>query len=250
MKNLGDRMKSNYENAYRFKLTRRTPVIIRLDGKAFHTLTRGCKRPFDDNLHTAMVQTMSVLCEHIQGVKCAYTQSDEISLLLLDTDTLDTGAWFDNNLQKLVSVSASMASVYFNMFWRQTKFNYGFFDSRAFNVPTEEVKNYFIWRQKDWERNSLQMLAQSEFSHKELHKKNKEAMHEMLHEKGINWADLEPRWKNGTFIFRDKSKWKALTNLVLTRDERPVVGSLFDYILWHRDKQPEHLQMDVFKLET
>lgn len=249
MKTLGQRMKENYENAYRIKLTRRTPVIIRLDGKAFHTLTRGCQKPFDEHFQKSMIKTMSILCEKIQGVKCAYHQSDEISLLLCDFDRLDSGAWFDYNLQKLVSVSASMASTYFNIYWRENKFNYGFFDSRAFNIPMEEIKNYFIWRQKDWERNSLQMVAQSQFSQKELHKKNKSDMHEMLNEKGINWADLEGKWKNGTFLFRDGRDWKALTNLVLTRDERPVIGNVFEYILWNKDKQPEHLQIDVFKLE-
>lgn len=243
MKNLGDRMKRNYEDAYRIKLTRRTPVIIRLDGKAFHTLTRGCDKPFDENFNGAMFITMKKLCEEIQGVKCAYHQSDEISLLLLDYDRLDTEAWFGNNLQKIVSISASIASLAFsNAYMRE-----GIFDSRAFNIPENEVKNYFIWRQKDWERNSLQMLSQSHFSHNELHKKNKSDMHEMLHTKGVNWADLQPKWKNGTFLFKDDREWKPLSSLVLTRDERPVVGNLFDYIIWHRDKA--QFPVDVFEIE-
>jgi len=240
---LGNRMKSNYEDTYRFKLTRRTPVIIRLDGKAFHTLTRGCDKPFDEIFQWSMVETMRKLCEEVQGVKCAYTQSDEISLLLFDFDRLDTQAWFDYNLQKIVSVSASIATLAFSNAYNKQ----GIFDARAFNIPKEEVKNYFIWRQKDWERNSLQMLAQSHFSQKQLNKKNKADMHEMLHEKNVNWADLEGKWKNGSFMFRDMREWKVLENLILIKDERPVVGNLFDYLLWHRQENDD---IDVFSIET
>jgi tRNA(His) 5'-end guanylyltransferase len=250
---LGNRMKQNYEDVYRFKLTRRTPVIVRLDGKAFHTLTRGCDKPFDDIFQFSMIETMRKLCEEIQGVKCAYTQSDEISLLLIDFDRLDTHAWFDYNLQKIVSVSASIASVGFSNAYCKT----GIFDARAFNIPKDDVKNYFIWRQKDWERNSLQMLAQSHYSQKQLHKKNKADMHEMLYEKDVNWADLEPRCKNGTFMFRDKtivdgkvidSEWDTLDNLVLVNDDRPVIGSVFDYLVWY-DNINELNHIDVFSIE-
>ena len=246
---LGNRMKDNYENAYRIKLTKRTPVIIRLDGKAFHSLTKDCEKPFDVHFNRSMFKTMEFLCQEIQGVKCAYTQSDEISLLLTDFDNLETQPWFDYNLQKIVSISSSIATYGFNVFWReQHGWSYGVFDSRAFNIPKSEVKNYFIWRQKDWERNSLQMLAQAHYSHKELHKKNKSDMHEMLHEKGINWADLEPKWKNGTFLFKDDRDWKPLSNLILTSDERAVIGNLFDYLLWHRDDSV--YDIDIFNIES
>jgi len=245
MKNeLGTRMKENYENAYRIKLTRRTPVIIRLDGKAFHTLTRKCDKPFDEFLYDAMFETMKTLCQEIQGVKCAYMQSDEISLLLTDFDTIRTGAWFDYNLQKIVSISAAIASVEFSRVFCER----GLFDSRAFNIPKDEVKNYFIWRQLDWIRNSVSMLAQAHYSHRELLNKNQEDMHEMLHWKEINWADLDSKWKNGTFLFRDDREWKPLTNLILTRDERPVIGHVFDYLVWDKDKfigEP----IDVFSIE-
>ena len=154
MKNhLGNRMKENYENTYRIKLTRRTPVIIRVDGKAFHTLTRKCKKPFDGDFYDSMYTAMYNLCMEIQGAKCAYMQSDEISVLVTDFDRLDTQAWFDYNLQKIVSISASIASTVFSLNFRDGQY-LGLFDSRAFNIPKSEVKNYFIWRQKDWERNS------------------------------------------------------------------------------------------------
>lgn len=245
MKNeLGSRMKENYENAYRIKLTRRTPVIIRLDGKAFHTLTRGCDKPFDENFNKAMFMTMKTLCEEIQGVKCAYTQSDEISLLLTDFDTIRTGAWFDYNLQKIVSVSASIASLAFSDAFMKK----GIFDSRAFNIPKDEVKNYFIWRQLDWIRNSVSMLAQAHYSHRELLNKNQADMHEMLHWKEINWADLADHWKNGTFLFKWESGWERLDNLILTRDERPVIGHVFDYLVWDKDKFSGD-PIDVFAIE-
>ncbi len=198
---IGDRMKENYENRYRIKLTRRMPVIIRLDGKTFHSLTHACKKPFDEKFSNAMINTASYLCHEIQGAKCAYVQSDEISLLLTDFDTLTTEAWFDYNLQKMASVSAGMASSFFTLEWTLI----AVFDSRIFNIPREEVCNYFIWRQKDWERNSIQMLAQAHFSHKHLHKKSNSDMHEMLHEKNVNWTKLDGKWKNGWFIHKEEA---------------------------------------------
>ncbi|MGD9158306.1 MAG: tRNA(His) guanylyltransferase Thg1 family protein [Desulfobacteraceae bacterium] len=138
MNSLGERMKENYEFRSRIKLARRIPVIIRLDGKAFHTLTRKCEKPFDDLFRNVMEETALALCREIQGVKCAYTQSDEISLLLTDFDRLGTEAWFDYNLQKITSVSAGIASVCFSKLWAEAE---GIFDSRAFNAPKEEVCN-------------------------------------------------------------------------------------------------------------
>ena len=220
---LGNRMKDNYENRFRYQLTRRIPVIIRVDGKAFHTLTQGCE-PFDKRLTDTMTATALHLCEEIQGVKCAYKQSDEISLLLTDYDLITTQAWFDYNLQKVVSISASMAAVKFTELWGK----HALFDSRAFNIPVDEVANYFIWRQKDWLRNSVAMLAQSHFSSNQLHGKSQADMHEMLRGVGVNWDDLEPRFKNGTFIHKvlwdcDKDdnpiyEWRVKENTIFTQD--------------------------------
>jgi tRNA(His) 5'-end guanylyltransferase len=192
---LGNRIKSNYENRCKTFLIHRMPVIIRLDGKAFHTFTRGCTKPFDENLSLCMTTTALKLCNEIQGCKCAYVQSDEISLLLTDFDKLTTDAWFDYNVQKMVSVSAAIASVGFsNTYSKVQELNdvvyyqgsyshhtYAYFDSRAFNIPREEVCNYFVWRQKDWLRNSIQMLAQAHFSHKELQNCNTSQLNEMFH---------------------------------------------------------------------
>lgn len=232
---LGDRMKG-YENISRIYLTRRTPVIIRIDGKAFHSFTRGFAKPFDDILIKSMQDTSKYLCENIMGCKLAYTQSDEISLLLVDYEKLGTQAWFDNNLQKMVSVAASMATMAFNKFfmrevleeefeWKagftpqsvmiqerhqkyidnlKTAINKGaMFDARAFILPKEEVNNYFIWRQQDATRNSIQMVAQNNFSHKELQGKSCNALQDMLHEqKGINWNDYPTVYKRGSCIVK------------------------------------------------
>jgi tRNA(His) 5'-end guanylyltransferase len=216
---LGNRMKENYEYSCQSKLLRRVPVIIRLDGKAFHTFTKNCIKPFDDFLREAMEQTTIKLCKEIQGAKCGYVQSDEISILLTDFDRLNTNAWFDYNIQKIVSISASMTSTKFNAFYN-TGSNLALFDSRAFNIPKEETCNYFIWRQQDWIRNSLQMLAREYYSHKELYQKKTSDIHEMLHEKNINWNNIADKWKNGSFIFYHNHdlKWKIRHDIIFTQD--------------------------------
>lgn len=224
---LGDRMKNNYENISRYYLTRRTPVIIRIDGKAFHTFTRGFKKPFDDILVKSMQETMKYLCENIQGCVLGYTQSDEISLVLTDYTELTTDAWFGNNLQKMCSVSASMATLAFNKAFNDNIVKYidgrldagrgitddlteytkilinarnkgAMFDSRAFSIPKEEVCNYFIFRQQDATRNSIQSVGQANFSDKELHKKSTKDIQDMLMtQKGINWNDYAATLKRG-----------------------------------------------------
>lgn len=198
MDTLGDRMKNNYENVSRYYLTRRTPVIIRVDGKAFHTFTASMEKPFCNYFIEAMTYTAQYMVSQIQGAKVAYVQSDEISILVTDYETLETDAWFGYNKSKMESISASMATVAFNKFYIDSN---AMFDARSFNIPKEEVVNYFVWRGKDWERNSLSMLARYYYSAKELHGKNREAQHQMLYEKGVNWALLEDKLKNGTFIF-------------------------------------------------
>jgi len=205
MEDLGDRIKNNYENRDKHYLTRRMPVIMRIDGCAFHTFTKNFKRPFDIDLINSMVNATVKASERIQGFKCAFVQSDEISILLTDYDSLETSAWFDYNQSKLESVTASMITAHFQnpeLYQQYTKL-LPYFDCRAFNIPREEVVNYFLWRGLDWKRNSLNMYCQSFFSHKELENKNQVDKHDMLHVIGKNWADLPSVVKNGTFVFRD-----------------------------------------------
>jgi tRNA(His) 5'-end guanylyltransferase len=190
---LGGRMKEYYEGVYKIKLPLRMPVIIRLDGKAFHTLTSSFQKPFDETLIYWMNETAKYLCENIQGAQVAYVQSDEISILVHGYKKFNTQPWFSNEIQKMVSISAGIASALFS----QLSHRIAVFDSRVFVIPPEEVCNYFIWRQKDWERNSIQMLAQSLYSHKELHKKDTKEMQEMCFQKGRNWNDLSIPLKRG-----------------------------------------------------
>ena len=219
---LGDRMKENYENRSKTYLTRRTPCIIRLDGKAFHSFTRGFQKPYDEIFHTAMNSTLQYLCKNIQGCKFGYTQSDEISLLLTDYNTLTTDAWFDYSVQKMCSVAASMATLAFNRaLSEEVKARAGFdlydrlldtyckaidkgamFDARCFNIPESEILNCFIWRQEDATRNAIQMLGQTHFSHGELHKKNTDMIQEMLWQKGINFNDMPIEFKRGVCCYK------------------------------------------------
>ncbi len=207
---LGDRMKANYEDRARHYLTRRMPVIVRLDGKAFHTLTRGMDKPFDAAFMNAMCLAAWDVADEMQGCKAVYVQSDEASFLLTDYDSLTTGAWFDYNQQKIVSVAASLMSVRFSA----RKGCQAVFDGRAFNLPREEVSNYFLWRSRDWHRNSVEMYARAFFSQAQLHGKRQPDMHEMLHGVGKNWAtDLDGRTRNGAFVVRahpgERSAWET-----------------------------------------
>lgn len=223
---LGDRMKNNYENVNRFYLTRRMPIVIRMDMKAGHTFTKGMKKPFDDIFVKAMQETMKYLCENIQGCVLGYTQSDEISLVLVDYAELTTDAWFGNNLQKMCSVSASMTTLAFNKAFtrnisKQSKRLYtehleekdasyieslkiamnkgAMFDSRVFTIPKEEVCNYMIWRQQDATRNSIQSVGQANFSQKELNGQSCNNIQDMLMtQKGINWNDYATTLKRGS----------------------------------------------------
>lgn len=201
MLSLGERIKG-YERASAHQLTPNSSVIIRVDGRAFHTYTRGMNRPFDQHLMDSMVLAAEQTAAEMQGFKLGYTQSDEATFLLTDFDRHDTLGWFGYDLSKLISISASLFTMYFNR--RHIVKQTAVFDSRAFVVPELDVPNTFVWRQKDWERNSLQMLARSHFSHKELLGKNRTQMHDMLHRVGVNWAtDLTAQQKNGTFVLRD-----------------------------------------------
>lgn len=201
----GDRMKE-YEGAYRFKMTKRLPVLIRIDGTHFHTYTRGCNKPFDEDLAHAFWQTCKYLAENIMGAKVVYHQSDEISILLTNYDKLTTQSWFDNNLQKIVSVSASLATAKFNEVMRAKYPDkpLATFDSRAWVLPQDEVCNYFLWRQQDATKNSISMVAQANFPHKELQGLNGVQLKDKLMlEKGVNWNDIPVWQKRGVCIVKE-----------------------------------------------
>lgn len=225
---LGDRMKKFYENRTRNLLPRRTYTIIRVDGKAFSTYTKGLERPFDYQLIEDMDETACYMCKNIQGAKLAFVQSDEISIVITDFDNLSTDAWFDGNIQKMVSVSASLATAKFNEL-RPNKI--ALFDSRVFTIPTRtEVKNYLIWRQKDATRNSISIAAQSLYSHKELFGKSTDQMQEMCFQKGINWNDYPAKIKRGRVVVKEifevdgalRGRWSSIDPPIFTQDDEFV----------------------------
>jgi tRNA(His) 5'-end guanylyltransferase len=204
---LGDRMKADYESRTRYYLPRRTYTLVRVDGKAFHQYTKGCERPYDVGLMADMDAAAVALCENMEGAQLAFVQSDEISLLLTDFATPQSEAWFDGSLQKICSLSASIATAYFNHA-RSVRSGSGasaaLFDSRVWTIPQQiEVYNYFLWRQQDASRNSLSMTAQAHFPHERLQGLGSAEMHELLwSEKQINWNDLPTGFKRGRVVER------------------------------------------------
>ena len=238
---IGNRFKEYYENRSKTYLMRRSNVVVRIDGCHFHNYCKGLQKPFDPIFIKTMQQTTKSLCENIQGCKIGYVESDEISLLLTDYDTLQTDAWFNYSVQKICSVSASMAALFFNKYWQKnvaelsavykSKSELGaYFDARAFNLPKEEVTNYFIWRQNDATRNSIQSLAQANFSQKQIHSMNNSQLQDKLHEeKGINWNDCKTVEKRGSCVIHvfdksiNRSKW-------IIDEEIPIFTQNRDYI--------------------
>lgn len=257
---LGVRMKE-YEFVSRTHLMRRTPVIIRLDGKAFHTFTRGLDKPFDIDFVSIMQQTMLHLCENIQGCVLGYTQSDEITLVLVDYQNRDTCAWFDNQVQKMVSISASMATLFFNrelsamlrdledslreadysMYqahqYKDNKSKYNkwcnkeykaVFDARVFNLPQWEVINNLIWRQQDATRNSINSVAQSLYPHKQLQGINvRDIQSKMLTEKNVNWNNYSATLKRGCCAIKsDEGKWVIDNEIPIFTEDRSYINNL------------------------
>ena len=261
---LGERMKEFYETIPKTRLMRRCPVTIRIDGKAFHTFTRGFDKPFDEVLVKSMQNTMKYLCENIQGCVFGFCQSDEITLILLDYQTLNTDAWFDYEVQKMCSIAASMATMAFDKYFSAEvnafaednsiapigyfnnendplakRYNIycaardkgAMFDARVFNIPKEEVTNLVYWRQLDAARNSVQMVGQAYFSHNQLQGKSCNDIQDMLIETyGINWNDFPTHMKRGTACVRDlggKAGWSLDLDMpMLKGDDRKYLDEL------------------------
>lgn len=232
---LANRMKE-YEKRNKYYLHRRLPVIIRLDMRAGHTFTRGFQRPFDEVFMKTMQETAKYLCENVMNCKLAYVQSDEISLLLIDYEKLNTEPFFEYRIDKLCSIAASMATMAFNKCFEKNindwnskntstfheawlnpedeKLYHAYlnaydkgamFDARVFNIPKEEVTNCIYWRQLDASRNSIQMVGQANFSHKELQYKSCNDIQDMLMiQKGINWNDFPTYQKRGTCVVKEE----------------------------------------------
>ncbi len=209
--NLDDRMK-HYESTVGSRLTLRCPAILRCDGRAFHTFTKPFERPYDGIFRSLMVKTAQHLCEKISTARFAYGQSDEISILLIDYARFETDQFFDGKVQKLASVIASEATVAFNQaLWKvvncpipafadlakplEKSLFKATFDARVFSIPERDAGNYFIWRQQDAIRNSVQSLGQAHFSHKELQRKSAEDIKAMLIDKPKSTDDPWVSWE-------------------------------------------------------
>ena len=210
---LGDRMKW-YERRYAHQMMPMIPVLARVDGRAFHTFTKGLKKPYDERLSRLMVETTKFLVDETNA-RCGYTQSDEISLVWL-AENPDAEIYFGGKLSKICSVIGSLATAFFNKNLpdvipeKATKMPV--FDNRVWEVPVVyEACNYFIWREQDATRNSVQMAARNYYSHKELHGKDNSQLHDMLMEKGVNWNNYPSFFKRGTYVRRKTVEKEAFS---------------------------------------
>lgn len=256
--NLSDRIKGYYEDRTKTFLMRKAITIIRLDGVGFSKYTKSLTKPFDDGFSDDMDKTAIFLCENIQGAKFAYTQSDEISIVLTDFDSLEAEAWFDYNVQKMVSIAASLATAKFNQlrFMRAcddsggdlqakmlsdteiSQFKLPTFDARVFQVPNiGEMVNAMIFRQQDATRNSVSMAASAYYGHKQLEGKSGEEKQEMLFQKGINWNDYKTKYKRGVVIKKEpyykegeggelvlRNKWVPIETPIFTQDKNFLIN--------------------------
>jgi len=203
MDSLGDRMK-RYESVSNMVLTPKSPVIVRVDGRSFHNFLRESEKPFDDRVIFAMVGAANEVSKQISGFKLAYVASDEASFYFDDCKSIESNAWYGNNLQKIVSVTASLFTGYFNHYYFSEESvgerGYAVFDARAFVIPEDDLPNYFVWRSQDWHRNSLQMLARHVLPAGDLDGVKTGEIHEKLREKGVIWDVLPEIYRYGTWV--------------------------------------------------
>jgi len=205
---LGRRFKRDYEDALRLHLPRHSYYIVRIDGRAFHTFTANMPRPYCRPLADAMDEAALYACREMIGCAFAYGQSDEYSFLLTDIQRDDSPLWFDGNVQKIVSVSASLFTAAFNQTLSSPR--PAIFDSRVMVIPQRtEVEKYFLWRQVDAEANSLNMLASTHYSHQELLNKSTAEKHDLLHAKGVNWAQHPADFKRGRIVHHGDAGWSV-----------------------------------------
>ncbi len=258
-----DKRMKNYEAVSKNLLTKRMPVVIRIDGRAFHTFTKGFKKPYDEVLCKAMQETMKYLCENIQGCVLGYTQSDEITLVLVDYDDIKKSSWLDYEVQKICSIVASMTTMKFNKVFSKyvedeskvftdewldnDEFNPNYknkslrdlwliytkaakqgamFDTRCFNVPENDICNAIIWRQRDAEKNSISSLGQAYFTQKELHKKKSNEIQDMLMlTYNVNWNNVPTKFKRGSSCIKTDSGWMIDNEMPILTKDRSYVES-------------------------
>ena len=244
---LGDRQKA-YEAVNDRMLVPKMPFIIRVDGKAFHTYTRGFVKPFDNIMGITMIEVTKKLCEEIPGTVLGYTQSDEITIVCKYTDRIVSQAWFNGRVRKIETIAASKATKWFNKIFSEKVHDYienfegteeykntlrlfynkkigmAEFDARVFNIPEWDCINNVIWRQQDATRNSVEAVGHANFSTKELHKVNCDGIKEMLlKQKNINWeTDFTPYQKYGAFCYKIKETKKDIARINTVLKEREL----------------------------
>jgi tRNA(His) guanylyltransferase len=224
---LGERMKRDYEDALRLYLPRRTHVVIRIDGRGFHRFTKDLERPYCRRLADALDEAALQLSGEMIGCRFAYGQSDEYSFVLTDTEPADAALWFDGNVQKIVSVSASIFTGAFNRAFGGAEA--GAFDSRVLVIAQRgEVEKYLLWRQLDASANSLNMLASAHFTHEALLGKSTSEKHDLLHAKGVNWAKEPADFKRGRAVVRDaRAGWRVDREIpIFNREPGYLAGAL------------------------
>ena len=240
---LGERIKG-YESVYKNTLPIRTPTLIRCDGRAFKNFTKGFKRPFSTLLRHCMIEAAKHMCRNIPNTEIAYTQSDEITLLLVEKGE-NTQSWYSKRLNKLLSVSASICTngfnkalynaftnkSYINPFTDQTiklednilnhiytKVFQAEFDCTAFSLPEFEVNNAFIFRQRDAVRNSINQIAHCYFSPKELNKvHSQEIIEKLKNERNVLWEDVPKYFQRGVCIIKENFTIEDKPNVIRTR---------------------------------
>ena len=217
------------------------PLCVRLDGRAFHSWTKGLKRPHDEKFCGLMHSVTKLLVEETNA-KVGYTQSDEISLVLY-SQTMESELFFDGKFHKINSVCAAIASSMFNSLAREIfpEKPLATFDCRAWNVPNiGEAANALLWREEDATKNSVSMAARSMYSHKQVQNKKRSEMQEMMHEKGKNWNNYPECFKRGAY-FRRVTREMFLSDEQLAKipeGKRPPPGTLYERSVVERMSLP------------
>ena len=230
---LGDRCKAMEMAEAGRKAMKGIPLLARLDGRAFHTYTRGLKRPYDEGMSKTMQETTKALVEDMHAA-VGYTQSDEITLAwFVAADTLSRYP-FDGRFQKLTSVLAGLASTQFTLIAQQLLPEKNgllpHFDCRVWQVPSfAEAVEVFMWREADAVKNSITMAASAYYSHKELHGVGSKDKHQMLFEKGVNWNHYPAFFKRGVYFQRRVFERPLTTQEIesIPGPHRPAPGTLF-----------------------
>ena len=226
-----------YELVFDAPLVRRMPVVLRVDGRAFSKLSKKLDKPFDSRFTSAMDAVTHALCREIQGAVFGYYQSDEASILIVDYKNLASEPWFDGRVQKMCSIAGSIATLAFYKAFSSLPsklFESLAFDARVFNVPREDATNYFIWRQRDCERNSVSMLASHHFSHKDLMGvKREEKIERLKFFKGIDWFDIAPALQRGACVSKEtgvvtgsnvlRTHWKTDSDIPIFAQDREYI---------------------------